>query len=134
MKAGLISGVRQKAPNCSVNSRWRDLFILRIGSRQAWSTKQDTLYFPYPNSSNPHLQTPKPLDSQDSSSVNEVHCVIRAERLTQTRLQPFPLICPDSLLKLLCGISESNLIRLIAPVKRGVDIKHTACRRSCKIK
>ncbi|GIZ02473.1 hypothetical protein CEXT_293771 [Caerostris extrusa] len=85
--------------------------------------------FPYPNSPT-HLpqQTPKPFDSQDSSSVNEVHCVIKAERLTQTRLQPFPFVCGLVALGCFCGISECNLIRLRAPAKKGVDIKHTACR------
>ncbi|GIY39760.1 hypothetical protein CDAR_69861 [Caerostris darwini] len=43
----------------------------------------------------PKLPTPLPptnikaLDSQDSSSVNEVHCIIRAKRSIRTRLQPF---------------------------------------------
>ncbi|GIY73554.1 hypothetical protein CDAR_20841 [Caerostris darwini] len=102
--SGLMRILWQKPPKpkkCSVEVSIPEACqttLIKDRKQTCLSAKQDTLSFP---TLIPHpfpQQTPNSLDSQDSSSVNEMHCVIRAEWLTQTRLQPFPFVCPDSLL------------------------------------
>ncbi|GIY68070.1 hypothetical protein CDAR_450891 [Caerostris darwini] len=101
------SGRKRQTGALTAEREKRDLFILRIGSRHVWSAKQDTLPSP---TLLPHplpQRTPNSLDSQDSSSVNEMHCVIRAEWLTQTSPATLPLSSARTRCsELLCGISE----------------------------